>query len=221
MSSLQAISNPLGITVFGSAVERIKPDFASVTASVSCIEEKPADAFSKAKQSARSIQDYLRSARVKEFGMSRASLVPELRFSSTASPQFVGYRATITFRIVVSELDIVDEVTDSIVKCGASQINMITFGTSSLQELRATARRRAVAAAFEKATNYCAAAGVWLGPVVHIEDLNPQMVAVTGLHAERARGPQMDGEAEHGFIDPSMVEVTGTVMVAYEIRREA
>ena len=133
--------------MFGSAIERTNPDFASITASVSSIEQKPADAFSNAKQSARSVQDYLRSARVKEFGMSRASLIPEFRFSPPASQQFVGYRAAISFRIIVSELDVVDEVTDSIVKCGASQINLITFGTSRLQELRATARHRAVAAA--------------------------------------------------------------------------
>jgi uncharacterized protein len=215
----EAIANPFHITVFGSAIEHVDPDFASIRASVSCIEQKPADAFSKAKQSARSVADYLRSARVKEFGMSRASLIRELQHIVGAPPKFAGYRATVAFRIIVSELDLVDEITDSIIKFGASQIELLSFGTSRLREFREKARRLAVAAAFEKATNYCNAAGVSLGPVIRIQDVNPDFVAGGGGHG--ARGPQRDDEVEAGFIDPGMIEVRGAVTVIYEIRREA
>ncbi|MGJ5204765.1 SIMPL domain-containing protein [Bradyrhizobium sp. HKCCYLR20261] len=214
----ETIASPFNITVFGSAIERISPDFASIKASVSCIEQKPADAFSKAKQRARSVTDYLRSARVKEFGMSRASLTRELQPIVGAPPKFVGYRATIAFRIIVSELDLVDEITDSIIKFGASQIEQLSFGTSSLREFRQRARRLAVTAAFEKATNYCKAAGVLLGPVISIMDMNPDFLAGGGGHG--ARGPQRDDEGEAGFIDPGMIEVAGAVTVVYEIRRE-
>lgn len=209
----ETIANPFRITVFGSAIERISPDIASIRTSVSCLEQKPADAFSKAKQSARSVADYLRSAQVKEFGMSRASLTRELQHIVGAAPKFVGYRATITFRIIVSELDLVDEVTDSIIKFGASQIELLSFGTSRLREFREKARRLAVTAAFQKATNYCIAAGVLLGPVISIQDVNPDFLAGGGGHG--ARGPQRDDDGEAGFIDPGMIEVAGAVTVVY------
>jgi uncharacterized protein YggE len=214
----ETIANSFNITVFGSAIERISPDFASIKASVSCIEQKPGDAFSKAKQSARSVTDYLRSARVKEFGTSRASLTRELQHIVGAPPKFMGYRATIAFRIIVSELDSVDEITDSIVKFGASQIELLSFGTSRLREFRERARRLAVTAAFEKATNYCHAAGVSLGPVIRIQDVNPDHLAGGSVHSPR--GPQRDDEVEAGFIDPGMIEVAGAVTIVYEIRRE-
>jgi len=214
----ETIASPFQITVFGSAIERVSPDFASIRASVSCIEQKPGDAFSKAKQSARSVTDYLRSALVREFGMSRASLTRELQHIVGAPPKFIGYRATIAFRIIVSELDLVDEITDSIIKFGASQIELLSFGTSRLREFREKARRLAVTAAFEKATNYCNAAGVLLGPVISIVDANPDFLAGRSVHAPR--GPQRDDEDEAGFIDPGMIEVAGAVTVVYEIRRE-
>jgi uncharacterized protein YggE len=213
----ETVASPFNITVFGSAIERIGPDFASINASVACIEQKPADAFSKARQIARSVTDYLRSARVREFGMSRASLTRELQHVVGAPAKFVGYRATISFRIIVFELDLVDEITDSIIRFGASQIELLSFGTSRLREVREKARRLAVNAAFEKATSYCDAAGVVLGPVIRIQDMNPDYLAGGG---HNARGSQRDIEAEPGFIDPGMIEVAGAVTVVYEIRRE-
>ena len=37
----QAITNPFGITVFGSSVSRVAPDIASIRAAVSVLEPKP------------------------------------------------------------------------------------------------------------------------------------------------------------------------------------
>jgi hypothetical protein len=63
----QAITNAFGVTVFGSATNRVQPDLVSIRGSVSCVEQKPADAFSKAKQAAGRLK-------IAEFGVSRATL---------------------------------------------------------------------------------------------------------------------------------------------------
>jgi hypothetical protein len=46
----QAVTNPFGITVFGSSIRRVPPDIASIKAAVSVLEQKPADAFSVSKK---------------------------------------------------------------------------------------------------------------------------------------------------------------------------
>jgi uncharacterized protein YggE len=73
----------------------------------------------------------------------------------------------------------------------------------------------AVAAAIEKAGNYCLAADVALGPVIHIEDVNPTVLQ--GHEARLARGPTTGEEDERGALDPSLIEIGAAVFVTFEI----
>jgi uncharacterized protein YggE len=84
--------------------------------------------------------------------------------------------------------------------------------------VRAEARRLAVVAASEKAMNYCAAAGVALGRVLHIEDANPQ--ALRGLEGAHGASPVND-DGGAGAFDPSTIAVGASVFVAWEIRESA
>src|SRR5229473_3394794 len=59
------------------------------------------------------------------------------------------------------------------VEAGANEVTSVKYLTTQLAELRAQARREAVAAARRKAEVYSEAAGVALGHVLHIEDVNP------------------------------------------------
>lgn len=210
----QAITNPVGVTVFGSATKRVHPDLASIRGSVSSLEQKPSDAFSKAKRSARSVQDYLGAVQKAEFGVSRAALTRHLKFAN-GTQQFAGYLARISFRISLMELDRTDEIAEGLVAAVMNEIERISFETSKLKEERAEARRMAVAAAIEKAENYCSAAGVAFGPVIHIEDVNPTVLQ----GHERARGPAPEEEDERGALDPSLIEIGAAVFVTFEIIR--
>jgi len=213
----QAITNALGVTVFGSAVNRVQPDLVSVRGSVSCLEQEPSDAFSKAKGAAHAVQAYLARLKIAEFGVSRAALSRELQFAQGAQ-RFAGYRARISFRITFKELDRADEVAEGLVSAGMNEIERISFETTKLKEERAAARRLAVTAAIEKAQNYCSAADIGLGRVLHIEDVNP--MAVQG---HEARGlnqfPPVPDDGDGGSLDPSLVEITGAVFVTFEIER--
>jgi uncharacterized protein YggE len=210
----QAITNPIGVTVFGSATNRVYPDLVSIRGSVSSLEQKPSDAFSKAKRGARSVQDYLGTVQNAEFGVSRAALTREMRFVNGAQ-QFAGYNARISFRISLTELDRADEVAQGLVAAGMNEIERISFETSKLKEERAEARRMAVAAAVEKAENYCSAADVALGPIIHIEDVNPTVLQAHGHHAPH--GPAAPEEDERGALDPSLIDIGGAVYVTFEI----
>ena len=70
----QSITNPFGVTVFGSHTSRVPPDFASLRVAVSVVEKEPANAFSISKERAHTVQEFLSKQKVAEFGASRVAL---------------------------------------------------------------------------------------------------------------------------------------------------
>src|SRR5262249_53770299 len=154
--------SPSGITVFGSAVSRVSPDVATVKCTVSRLADKPAKAFAEARKGSQSVQECLRKHKVTDFGASRITLAQQTRYVN-GEHKFAGYLAKVSFRAVVGELESVEDVVCALVDAGANEIEQISFQTKRLKEVRAEARQAAVAAAKEKAENYCRAAGVKLG----------------------------------------------------------
>ena len=108
-----------------------------------------------------------------------------------------------------------EEILAGVVDAGANEINGVELQSSRLKELRAEARRRAVAAAREKAEHYCQAAGVTLGSVLHIEDINPELLGSYGSHVMHEI-PIEDAQPLRAF-DPGSIIVNGCVVIAYAI----
>jgi uncharacterized protein YggE len=204
-----------GIKVFGSAVVRVAPDTASIIVAVSRLEEQPEVAFAQARAGARGVTAYLHKIGIKDFGSSGATLAQESRYINNEN-RFVGYRAKIDFNVVLRELDKVDTILSGLIAAGANILASVTFQTTRLKELRADARRRAVDAAREKAELYCAAAGVAVGPVLAIEDVNPD--SLSGRHEGHTyREPTVDDAGSPGAIDPGAIAVNAAVNIIYRI----
>ena len=91
----------------------------------------------------------------------------------------------------------------------------VDFDVAGTGDLRAEARRQAVAAARDKAALYAEAAGVRLGPVVHIDDVDPESAG-----AERDRGHGMGGEASAEDLAPGHVVVSAAVIVGFSIAHD-
>jgi uncharacterized protein YggE len=215
MFGQQPIATPYGVSVFGSAIVRVIPDVVVISFSVSQVKQHPKDAFQAVRDSARKVQTYLTNAQIKDAGSSRINLQSEYRFVQQEN-KFVGYRTTVEFRVILSDLSRVEEILAGVVDAGANNISSVSFQTTRLKELRAEARRQAVLAAREKAENYAGAAGVALGEVIHIEDLNPDQLRGREGHV-RVESPMEDGGAAQAF-DPSSIVVGGAVLVAYKIQ---
>jgi uncharacterized protein YggE len=131
--------------------------------------------------------------------------------------RFVGYRAHIGFNVILRDMDRVDAVLSGLIEAGAHEVTSVSFQTTRLKELRADARRRAVVAAREKALLYCAAAGVALGDVLAIEDVNPEMLSGRSEgHTYREAAPA-DDVGESAAIDPSAISVAAALNVLYQI----
>ncbi len=147
--------------------------------------------------------------------MARIALSQEFRFIS-GEQKFIGYKAKIGITVVLRDLDRVEEIMMGLVDAGVNEISSTTFQTSKLKELRAQVRKMAVEAAREKAALYAAASNVTLGRVIHIEDVNPQVLQGRGEGHVR-REPVVDDEAEIRTLDPGAIEVGAAVLIGFAL----
>src|SRR5690348_495197 len=115
------IRNPFGISVFGSALVKASPDLAIISAAVTRLETKPAESFSKAREGARSVTQFLRQSGADEFGTSRISLSQQNRFVGGES-RFLGHKANVGFTIVLKALDRLEEIVSGVIEAGANEI---------------------------------------------------------------------------------------------------
>ena len=214
------VRTPSGVRVFGSAVVRVAPDTAAIVVAVSRTEQKPEAAFAKAREAAQAVNAYLHKAGLEDFGSSRVTLSQEFRYTNGEN-RFVGYQAKIGFNVVVRELDKADTVLSGLIAAGANELTSVTFQTTRLKDLRADARRRAVAAAREKAELYCEAAGVAVGCVLAIEDVNPESLSGRSEGHTYREPVAVDDAGEPGAIDPGAITVGAAVNVVYRIEARA
>lgn len=215
----QPISTPFGVSVFGSALLRVTPDVASLHFSVSRIETQPKAAFESARKATNAVREFLRKSGISEVGSSRVTLSQEFKYSG-GEQRFVGYGAKVGFHIVLVDLDRVEEILIGVVDSGANEVRSVTFETKALKQLRAEARKRAVEAAREKAQVYCEAAGVRIGSVVHIEDINPDIL--TGRNEGHVRVQvEPDDSGDLRAFDPGAITVAGAVRVGFSINSDA
>ena len=215
MQFQQPIATPFGITVFGSAIVRTNPDVAIIHFSVSELKPHPREAFQAVRETAQRVQAYLSTAQVKEAGSSNISLNEENRFHNNET-KFVGYRTSVQFQVILSDLNRLEDILTGVVEAGANKILSISYQSTRLKEIRAEARTQAILAAREKAEVYCKAAGVELGEVIHIEDVNPDQLRGNEGHVRFPLAHQDSGEAQ--AFDPTNIVIAGSVMVTYKIQ---
>ena len=215
MNIEQSIRTPFGINVFGSSTVRISPDLASLTFSVLRTRELPKDAFQAARETTQQVQEFLAKAGIKDAGSSRIGLQSRFEYKNGES-QFVGYQASVEFRVLLYDLDRMEEILVGVVDAGVNNVGSVEFQTIRLKELRLEARQRAIVAAREKAEVYCKAAGIELGDVIHIEDVNPDQLRRNQGHAQIEM--ELEDEGKTQAFDPSSIVVSGAVMMSFNIR---
>jgi uncharacterized protein len=184
MNPEQAIPRPFGVRTYGSAIIRVDPDIASIRFIVSRTENHPKDAFKAVRESSKKVVDYLQLVDAKkEIGTSQITLEHTWEFAGSKK-KFIGYTGIVGFHILLYDLRQLENLLIGLVDSGVNEIYNVDFQTNRLKELRAQARRTAVEAARVKAENYCLAAQVKLGRVIHIEDVNPDIPNFFGRRYE-------------------------------------
>jgi uncharacterized protein YggE len=129
--------------------------------------------------------------------------------------QFIGYECRASFSVESAALDDVQPLLVDLVAAGANEIDGVDFDVTGKPELRAEARRLAVAAARRKADLYAEAAGVRLGAVVHIDDVDPEQ-----LERDQYHGHGSGGAASAQDLAPGHVVVSAAVILGFSINHD-
>lgn len=210
------IDQPWGISAFGQGTSRVEPDHALMNFAIDRLASDPGKAFAEAKAAVTAVRHSLRDHAVPDQDVnSSRTKVHSAWDGYGANRKFLGHQCRIEFSAQVNSLDAVEQCLVDLVNAGADEIISVTYDSTRRPELRAAARREAVELATAKAALYADAADIQLGPVVHIEDVDPQSLNPEISH----RAAMSRGEAEGDSLVPGSVAVNAAVIVGFSIAR--
>lgn len=212
---MQMVERPWGVAAYGAASVKAKPDLVRARFKVIRVEQTPSEAFGSASDAVRAVRQTLRRHGVPDGAVERSRLGLKSSWSYGTERKFLGYQCEASFAVESGSLDDVEPLLVDLVAAGANQIEAVDFDVTAKGELRAEARRQAVAAARRKAELYAEAAGVRLGAVLHIDDVDPEQVG-----HERYRGHGSGGEASAQDLAPGHVVVSAAVVLGFSITHD-
>lgn len=213
---MQMVERPWGITAFGAASVKAIPDLVRIRFKIVRVEQVPAGAFEAARTAVRAVRAALREHGVGDAAVEGSRL--DLRTATEyvdGARRFAGYQCQAAFAIESAALDDVEPLLVDLVTAGANEIEGVDFDVVAKRELRAEARRKAVVAARAKAELYAEAAGVRLGAVLHVEDVDPEQPGTSRYrsHAEAAATTAED-------LAPGHIVVSAAVILGYAVARD-
>ena len=211
---MQLIERPWGVAVYGAASVKALPDLVRIRFKVVRLEQTPPAAFEAASVAIRDVRAVLRGQGISDSAVegSRLDLKTVWSFIN-GTRAFTGYQCQAVFAVESTNLDTVQSLLVGLVDAGANEIEAVDFDVLAKRELRTEARRKAIAAARGKANLYAEAAGVRLGAVVHIDDVDPDQVG-----NERYRGHSSSpGTSSDQDLAPGHVVVSAAVVMGFAV----
>lgn len=214
LAPLSALAEGSQVTVSGTGVVTLKPDTATITLGVSETAKGAVQAQSTVNKKIEAIKKALIKAGGKEadISVSDLSVWGNYDYSDGQEQKLIGYTASHTLNITVSDMDLVGPMIDAALSAGANQLQGVTFSVKNNDEAYSQALKLAVEKAREKAEVLAAAAGAKLGAITSIDETssNDYTPYVTAKYAAADAG-----EAAPTQVDTGMVTISATVNVAY------
>ncbi|WP_405405797.1 SIMPL domain-containing protein [Paracoccus sp. Ld10] len=209
-------AGPSRLTVSGTGQTRVAPDMATVQLGVTTQADSAAAAMEQNSTQQGAVIEALTGAGIDQAQIqtSGLNLNPLMQYGENRAPTVTGYQATNTVAVRVSDLARLGEVLDAIVTAGANEINGITFSREDGGDAQDQARRDAVADARRKADLLAEAAGVDLGPVLTLRDIQ------TGGGGPRPMMRMEAAMADAVPIQAGEVEMSAQVEVEYALAGE-
>lgn len=210
------IERPWGITAFSSASVQAPPDLARLRFRVSRVQQTPAESFAVTSDAVGEVRRVLREHGVPDGSVRRSQLKLTSAWNYGNERKFIGYQCQASFVVESRDLDGVQQLLVDAVAAGANEIDGMTFDVLDKPALRAEARREAVAAARRKAQLYAEAAGVRLGAVLHIDDVDPEQLE-EGSYRSHSSAYSESSEED---LAPGQVVVSAAVILGFAIARD-
>jgi len=187
---------------------------ARVKLTVDVLEPAPDAAFREAGAAVARLREVLRGHGIADAAVSGSRLKLSSEYDGySGDRKFLGYRCQASYSIETEALDGLQQLIVDAVAAGAHRVDQVEFDVRDKPALRDEARRRAVAAARRKAEVYTEAAGVPLGTVLHIKDVDAESVY------GRYQGHGGGGGSSAGDLAPGMVEVSAGVLLGFSLAR--
>lgn len=213
---MQMVERPWGISAFGAASVKAIPDHVRIRFKIVRVEQAPATAFEAARTAVRAVRGVLREHGINDSAVegSRLDLTTATEFV-IGTRKFIGYQCQAAFAVQSAALDDVETLLVDLVAAGANEIEGVDFDVVAKRALRAEARRKAVAAARAKVDLYAQAAGVRVGAILHIEDVDPEQPGASRYrsHAEAAATTAQD-------LAPGHIVVSAAVILGYAVTHD-
>jgi uncharacterized protein YggE len=215
VARMQMIERPWGVVTYGAASVKAMPDLVRVRFKVIKLEQTPSEAFAAASDAVRTVRQALRDHGVADAAVERSRLDLKSAFDFANQRRFLGYQCQASFALESANLDDAQQLLVDLVGAGANEIEAVDFDVQAKPELRAEARRQAVAAARRKAELYAEAAGVRVGAVLHIDDVDTEQPG-----NQLYRGHAYTGVASAEDLAPGHVVVSAAVMIGFSISQD-
>jgi uncharacterized protein YggE len=201
------------LTVQGQGRAQVAPDHANMTADV-VTKGKSLDAATAAhRERALRAAHALRELGSEGVEIERALFrLTELRPPEPPRPPARNegeYQAVTSFELKLSQLDKVDGAVARIAASGLFELRNLRFGIGDRNPGLNAARRAAVADARERATIYAEAAGVELGDIIRIEDVDARSPRDVAAAAPMLRSMQVT--------PPEQLTLTASVTITWRI----
>lgn len=210
---MQMVERPWGVAAYGAASVKAVPDVVRARFRVVRLEPTPSEAFEAASGSVHAVREALRAHQIPDSAVEHSRLDLKSAWSGYDDDRkFLGYQCQASFALRSDNLDDVQDLLVDLIAAGAHEIEGVEFDVTAKPDLRAQARRLAVAAARSKAELYAEAAGVRLGAVIHIDDVDSEG-SIYAYRGHSARG----GESSPEDFAPGHVVVAAAVILGFSI----
>ncbi|GGL12400.1 SIMPL domain-containing protein [Deinococcus radiotolerans] len=175
MAEYAIIERPVGVSVFGSSLKRVPPDRAVLHFVVRHTDPDAKQAYARTQADMLTIAAHLNGESSMTYGQSGIELyLSERSRRDESSP--APYTARVNFEVHMTDLTRLESLMADLVALHVHHFTGTHFTTTGLRDIRQQVRREAVWAAREKAMLYAEEAGVLLGRLLHIQDLNPDQL---------------------------------------------
>lgn len=192
------------MTLSGQGEVEVIPDMAMVSIGVETEGKTAGEALAANTEQAGAVIATLKEAGIepRDLQTSNFSIQPvyaDRKSYQDGAPRIIGYRVFNQVSARVRALDDLGSILDKVVSTGANRINGVSFGVSEEGEARDLARTRAVEDAARKARLYAEAAGVTLGQILSITEVErgggPRPMVMMEARAAAAPVPIEAGSA--------------------------
>ncbi|HEX2034680.1 MAG TPA: SIMPL domain-containing protein [Chloroflexota bacterium] len=204
-----------GITVVGDGLVRGRPDAVTIRLGVQVTASTPAEALSQVRQATDRVLGQLRAAGAQDANIQTSGLNVFPIITPAREPggqeTVTGYRGTTTITVDGQAIDRAGPLLDAAIQGGASSVQGVSFGFRDDGQQRRDALAAAISEARAEAEAAATAAGVRLGAIRSIQEL--QADGPIPLHA------QQGGLGGGAGIAPGELSVVARVQVTFDLVR--